>query len=98
MYTRVYSNSSAGKLISGKKLRGYPTPPLSDAALHSEFRNHANRQNREPTALVSASKHIIDTLKRAVEKYEVDDESPENIWIVFLSAPPAPEETRTRIH
>lgn len=42
MYTRVYSQNSAGKLISGKGSNG---ALLSDTALLDEIRNHAIKEN-----------------------------------------------------
>ena len=96
IYTRAYSKSSVGRLISGKGPRG---SPLSSAALLVEFQNHANIRNREPTALVSASYRIVDTVKRAIEKHVVNGESKEEIWIAFIEVlPPAMNETAARIH
>lgn len=66
-YTRVFSQSSAGELVSGKGLGG---SPLSDTQLLDEFRIHSNKANREPTALLSVSTRSIDTVRRAFEKHE----------------------------
>ncbi|KAL2060620.1 hypothetical protein VTL71DRAFT_9261 [Oculimacula yallundae] len=95
IYTRVYSESSAGKLVSGKGPEGNP---LSNAALAVEFRNHAKKWSPIPTALVSGSPRIIDTLKRAFDKYYEDGESSADIWIAFIAVPPTTNETATRIH
>ena len=96
IYTRAYSKSSAGRLISGKGPGGNP---LSSAALLEEFQNHAKIRNREPTALVSASYRIVDTVKRAIEKHYVNGESSVDIWIAFIKVPPpAMNETAARIH
>ena len=95
MYTRVYSERSAGKLESAKGPNG---APLSDIALLKEFRNHSKKWNRVSTALVSGSDRIVDTLKRAFEKHYKDGESSEDIWIAFIEIPPTTNETATRIH
>lgn len=96
IYTRAYSPSSAGQLTSSKGTGG---GPLRDADLVEEFRNHAVIWNREPTALVSVSKRIIDTLKRALEKHYRDDESPADIWIAFIEVPDdSNHENPIRIH
>ncbi|KFZ03536.1 hypothetical protein V502_10865 [Pseudogymnoascus sp. VKM F-4520 (FW-2644)] len=95
MYTRVYSERSVGKLVSGKGPNG---APLSDTALLDEFRNHSNKDNREPTALISGSDRIVDTLKRALDKHYKDRESLADIWIAFIEVPPTTNETATRIH
>lgn len=95
IYTRVYSKSSAGQLVSAKTPKG---DPLSDAALLEEFRNHANKWNQEPTALLSGSDRIVDTLKRAFDKHYEDGESSAEIWIAFIEVPPTIIETPTRIY
>ena len=98
IYTRAYSKSSVGQLVSAKKT---PTKggPLSHAALLEEFRNHADEWDREPTALVSGSDRIVDTLKRAFDKHYGDGEPSAGIWIVFIEVPPTTtDETATRIH
>lgn len=92
MYTRVYSERSAGTLESAKGPNG---APLSDIALLKEFRNHSKKWNRVSTALVSGSDHIVDTLKRAFEKHYEDGESSEDIWIAFIEVPPTTNETAT---
>ncbi|PMD43676.1 hypothetical protein L207DRAFT_631740 [Hyaloscypha variabilis F] len=94
IYTRVYSESSAGRFFSGKAPKG---DPLSDKALIEEFRNHADQGNRKPTALVSGSNRIIDTLNRAFDKHG-DGESPAGIWIAFIEVPPTINKSTTRIH
>ncbi|UKZ84834.1 uncharacterized protein TrAFT101_000722 [Trichoderma asperellum] len=95
IYTRVYSERSAGKLSSGKK----PTSnALTHAELLGEFLKHANRHNREPTALISVSSRIIDTIQRAFKKYYAYDESPEDIWIAFIKAPATGHESPTSLH
>jgi hypothetical protein len=94
IYTRAYSKNSAGQLTSAKAPKG---DPLSDTTLLQEFRNHAEKWNEEPTALVSASDRIVDTLKRAFEHYE-NGESPADIWIVFVEAPPIMNKNATQIH
>ena len=49
-------------------------------------------------ALVSGSDRIVDTLKRASDKYYEDGESSAEIWIVFIEVPPTINETATRIY
>ena len=95
IYTRAYSKSSAGQLVSAKAPKG---DPLSYTALLEEFRNHARKSNREPTALVSGSDRIVDTLKRAFDKHYKDGKSSAEIWIAFIEVPPTINETVTRIH
>lgn len=85
IYTRAYSSSSAGRLTSGKGPEG---TPLSHTDLLREFKNHAVKQNREPTALVSCSDRIIDTLRRAFKKYYEDHDAATEIWIAFVEIPP----------
>ena len=95
IYTRAYSNTSITQFVSAKGLKGNPLPYT---ALLEEFRKHANKQNREPTALVSASDRIVDTLKRAFDKHYKNGESSAEIWIAFIEVPPTTNETTTRIH
>ncbi|KAI4262699.1 MAG: hypothetical protein L6R42_002129 [Xanthoria sp. 1 TBL-2021] len=95
IYTRVYSNSSAGKLVSAKGPKG---DPLSHKVLRREFKNQANKWNRKPTALVSASDRIVDTVQRAFDKYYEDGDSPGEIWIAFIEIPRIVGETTARIH
>ena len=95
IYTRAYSKSSAGGLVSGKASTG---DPLSYKTLLEEFRKHANKRNRKPTALVSGSDRIFDTLKRAFDKHYEDGESSAEIWIAFIEVPPTRAENATRIH
>lgn len=84
IYTRVYSGTSAGGLISGKESTG----ELSSYDLLDEFRNHAERwRSDRPTALVSTSSRIVDTLLRAFTKHYTEREPAEDIWIVFLELP-----------
>ncbi|KFY70315.1 hypothetical protein V499_09271 [Pseudogymnoascus sp. VKM F-103] len=95
MYTRVYSTRSDRQLVSG---RGADGDPLSRAALLGEFWNHANYWNREPTALVSCSDRIIDTLRRAFGMHYGDGEPSADIWIAFIEVPPTTDGAATRIH
>lgn len=95
IYTRAYSKSSVGQFVSAKAPKD---DPLSYTALLEEFRNHAKKSNREPTALVSGSDRIVDTLKRAFDKHYEDGESSAEIWIAFIEVPPTINETATRIH
>jgi hypothetical protein len=76
IYTRAYSKSSAGQLVSAKGPKG---DPLSDIALLEEFRNHAQKWSLEPTALVSGSDRIVDTWKRAFDMHYKEGESPADI-------------------
>ena len=95
IYTRAYSKSSAGGFVSGKASTG---DPLSYKTLLEEFRKHVNKRNRVPTALVSGSDRIVDTLKRAFDKHYEDGESSAEIWIAFIGVPPTRDQTATRIH
>jgi hypothetical protein len=95
IYTRAYSKSSARQFVSAKGPKG---DPLSDTALVEEFRNHAKKWNREPTALVSGSDRIVDTSKRAFDMHYEDGESSADIWIAFIEVPSTTNETATRIH
>jgi hypothetical protein len=84
IYTRVYSDSSAGELSCGRTPRGNwlsGTEPLGEFILHSD------KDNRVPTALVSVSVRIVDTLTRAFNKHHVDREPAGAIWIVFIEVP-----------
>jgi hypothetical protein len=98
IYTRAYSKSSAGQFVSAKGPKG---DPLSDTALVKEFRNYA-KWNREPTALVSGSNCIVDTLTRAFDKHFGDNyrdsESAADIWIAFIEVPPTMDKDATRIY
>lgn len=95
MYTRAYSKNSAGQLVSA---RGPKSDPLSRTELHDEFRNHASRWNREPTALVSVSDRIVDTVKRAFDKHYDGGESPGDIWVAFIEVPATIHKTPARVH
>lgn len=95
IYTRAYSESSAGQLVSGKGRNG---DALSRAALLYEFRNHRDKWNREPTALVSVSDRIVDTVKRAFDKRYENRESKADIWIAFIEIPAAKHEIPRRPH
>ncbi|CAG9949078.1 unnamed protein product [Clonostachys rosea f. rosea IK726] len=57
--------------------------------LLGEFQNHANKYNEEPTALVSVSNRIIDTLNRAFHMHLVDGEDLSDIWVAFIEVPAA---------
>jgi len=48
--------------------------------------------------LVSGSDRIVDTLKRAFDKYYEDGESSADIWIAFVEVPPTINGSVTRIH
>ena len=95
IYTRAYSKSSAGGLVSGKASTG---DPLSYKTLLEEFRKHANKRNRKPTALVSGSDRIFDTLKRAFDKHYEGGESSAEIWIAFIEVLHTRSGNATRIH
>ncbi|OBT88857.1 hypothetical protein VE02_01922 [Pseudogymnoascus sp. 03VT05] len=95
MYTRVYSKRSPRQLVSGRGADGYQ---LSDIALLEEFWNHANIWNRVPTALVSCSNRIVDTLKRAFDKHYENGEPLADIWIAFIEVPPGTNGAVTQIH
>lgn len=84
IYTRACSSSSAGNLVSG---RGPQIAPLSDEQLLEEFERHSHLDNRTPTALVSVSSRIIDTIKRAYELFHNRRDNPDEIWIIFIDVP-----------
>jgi len=94
IHTRTYSNNSARQLVSGKGSKG---DPLSDTAILEEFRNHSEKWNPEPTALVSSSNRIVDTLKRAFEMHKAG-ELAADIWVAFIEVPPSIDQDATRIH
>lgn len=52
--------------------------------LLNDFRNHAKKMSQTPTALVSASDRIVDTVKRAFDMYYENGWSPEDMWIAFI--------------
>ncbi len=80
-FYRCFSNDSAGGLVSGK---GRSLGQLSHDSLWTEFNNHAILRARVPTALVSVSSRVIDTIQRAFNKHYNDRVSPDQIWIVFI--------------
>ncbi|ETS77430.1 hypothetical protein PFICI_11304 [Pestalotiopsis fici W106-1] len=82
-YTRAYAESSPRQLVSGK---GMSSQPLSRNELLREFECHSVRHNKEPTALVSVSSRIVDTVNRAYELHW-DGEPAARVWIVFISEP-----------
>lgn len=94
IFTRAYSKKSAARLISAKGPKG----TLSHIELLEEFRNHANKRNREATALVSVSDRIIDTVKRAFDKHYIDGEPPGDIWIAFIEVQAMEHEEPARFH
>lgn len=84
IYTRVYSRTSPRQLVSGKGAKG---DSLSESALNKEFDNHRKGRSPRPTALVSCSTRIVDTMKRAFDKHYIEEESAEDIWIAFIAIP-----------
>jgi hypothetical protein len=95
IYTRVYSKGSTGQLVSAKVPKG---DPLSRMDLRNKFRKHANRCNREPTALVPVSNRIVNTVKRAFKKHYEDGESLVDIFVAFIEIPAATHEEPARVH
>ncbi|KAL8661500.1 MAG: hypothetical protein Q9168_008379 [Polycauliona sp. 1 TL-2023] len=95
IYTRTYSASSAGQLAAAKTPRG---GCLSQAAILEEFRLHSDKENRTPTAFVSASDRIVDSVKRAFDKHYRDGESQAEIWIAFIAIPSTINKTAPRVH
>ncbi|CAJ2510567.1 Uu.00g095360.m01.CDS01 [Anthostomella pinea] len=81
---RAYSNTSAGALVSGRGPRPRHTPPI---AIHREFDRHRDLNNRVPTSLVSVSRRVIDTLRRAFNKHYRDNEPADQIWIAIIRLP-----------
>ena len=94
-YTRAYSTSSHRQLVSGKGPAGIP---LSHRALHRQFQRHAKKSNRVPTALVSVSGRIVDTVKRACDLHWIDGELPANVWITSIEVPLNENRLPIRIH
>ncbi|KAF7517981.1 hypothetical protein G7054_g13623 [Neopestalotiopsis clavispora] len=84
MYTRVYTESSPRKLVSGK---GPRDDDLSPDELGVEFLNHSDRQSQQPTRLVSVSSRIVDTITRAVNECYRENEPAAEVWIVFIAEP-----------
>lgn len=94
IYTRAYLGSSSKQLISGK---GPHNVPLSPGELLNEFRNHADQFQTTSTALVSVSSRIVDTVKRAYEKYR-EGASPDNTWVVFIKVSSTTQDPPLKIH
>lgn len=86
IYTRVYSANSPRQFISGQGLQALERHLISGERLLDEFRQHAKKNEPVPTALVSVSIRMIDTVQRAFAMYS-GGESPENIWVVFVEVP-----------
>jgi hypothetical protein len=84
-FYRCYSNSSAGALISGAGL-GHGKPLGTN--LFDQFISHVlNPSRQHPTALISTSSRLIDTLQRAFSKFYNHREHPNQIWIAFIYVP-----------
>lgn len=94
LYTRVYSPSSAGSLVSGLGGLEVNGPPLGHHELFQQFRLHCSLSNRKPTALVSVSSRLIDTLHRAYSKFYDDGEDSATIWIAFIRRPATSDTAR----
>jgi hypothetical protein len=94
-FFRSFSGSSAGSLISGK---GQGDGRLSENDLQSEFDNHILQDQAVPTALVSVSTRVIDTLRRAFNKLYKDNESPDQIWIAIFHVPNEDSDKKTHHH
>lgn len=92
IYTRVFSTTSPRRLVSGQaedshsSQAPHESPPLHPYRLKYEFINHSRREATIPTALVSVSSRLIDTVTRAYKLRE-EGEDPENILIVFVKTP-----------
>lgn len=71
---------------------------LAPDELLDEFEKHQDRWNQEPTALVSVSDRIVDTLKRALEMHYEDLESPSKIQVVFIEVPEPESKSTPTIH
>lgn len=72
--------------------------PLGPGELLDEFENHANHWSTTPTALVSASTRIVDTMSRAFNMYDEEGEHPADIWIAFIGVPVDTNEPPVRSH
>jgi hypothetical protein len=92
IYTRAYSTTTPREIVSrrGQLLRFSQTPheypPHFPDALRYEFINHSQSGLKIPTALVSTSTRLIDTVTRAYKLWEAGN-NPENIWIAFIKTP-----------
>lgn len=75
-FYRSFSTNSAGQLKCGKDQVG---PRLSRAELLDEFGRHKIKENRTPTALISASVRPIEALHRVLQKYYNSHEDPNDI-------------------
>lgn len=95
IYTRAYSSDSAGGLTAAKATKG---DPLSETNLLEEFLNHADPWNREPTALISCSDRIVDTMKRAFHKHFQDGEASADVRVAFIEVPSREQPNAVRIH
>jgi hypothetical protein len=68
---------------------------LDEDELLAEFHKHRFINNKEPTALVSVSSRIVNTLSRALVKwrgidedeYQVESEPADETWIAFIAVP-----------
>ncbi|KAI0145427.1 hypothetical protein GGR57DRAFT_517130 [Xylariaceae sp. FL1272] len=70
---------------------------LAPNELKAEFLRHSDRFQTEPTALVSVSSRIIDTVKRAYDLLQ--ETETDNIWVIFIELPSTAEGIRgSRIH
>ena len=77
------SETSAGRLSSGKRLLGYHVNPLELGALRAEFRNHTLRDAEEPTALISVSTNLLRVVHIAYQKLRSGEEA-DSIEILFI--------------
>lgn len=99
IYTRAYSANNPRQLVSGKGKAGKPPfDRLSNVELLNEFKNHANSLSEFPTALVSVSSRIIDTLSRAFNLYFENGERLSDIYIIFVKIPVATSFTGVTVH
>jgi hypothetical protein len=86
---RCHSSRSAGALVSGKG-RGHGQRLGTN--LYTEFSNHKLPHSRQPTALISTSSRLIDTLQRAFGIFynkanDPGERNPGQIWIAFMYVP-----------
>ncbi|EFY95869.2 hypothetical protein MAA_08677 [Metarhizium robertsii ARSEF 23] len=79
----------SGRGASGSRLSDNEKLLLHNFLLHCKLpeRKADKLYLEHATALVSVSNRVVDTLQRAFNKYYVDKEPPESIYIVFIRIP-----------
>ncbi|KAF2422987.1 hypothetical protein EJ08DRAFT_652971 [Tothia fuscella] len=86
---RCYSENSGRTLSSGK--RGGNGQRLSQEQLFTELALHMDKENREPTALVSMTSSLVRAMQLAFVKSSKDGEEDKDIVIAFIEIPECEE-------